>query len=95
MYYEADEQLSGFYGNNTVDDILVKQGTFRGAKKTPKSKRRATLAPQLATVAENNSSASALSRHSSANGATETNDAATESKGSKLKRVFTRRKTVA
>lgn len=95
MFYEADEQLSGFYGNNTVDDILVKQGTVRGAKKVPKSKRRATLTPQLATVAENNTSASALSRHSSTGAAAETNDATTETKGSKLKRVFARRKTVA
>ena len=89
MFYETDDQLTGFYGHKTVDDVLHKQGTFRGAKK---SKRRATVAPQLDTVVENNSSASALSRHSSAN--VDAANASEENRGSKLKRVFTRRKTV-
>jgi len=95
MFYEADDQLSGYYGKKTVDDILLKQGTTRGAKKTPRSQRRATVAPQLDTVAEHNGSASALSRQSSANVAADSTDAPAEGKASKLKRVFTRRKTVA
>ena len=93
MFLESDDQLSGYYGKKTVDDILSKQGTYRGAKKSSK-KRRATVAPQLDTVAEHNGSASALSRHSSAKAALDTADVPAEGKGNMLKRVFTRRKTV-
>jgi hypothetical protein len=93
MFYEAEDQLTGFYGKNTVDDILGRHGTVRGAKKN-KSKRGATVAPQLATVAEHNTSASALSRHSSANAAADAANASEVSRGSKLKRIFTRRNTV-
>ena len=91
MYYEADEVLTGFYGKKTVDDILGRQGTSRSAKKVPRKQRRATVAPQLATVAEHSGSASVLSRQSSANAV---EDMTAENKGSKLKRVFTRRRTV-
>jgi hypothetical protein len=91
MFFEADEVLTGFYGKNTVDDVLKNQGTSRDAKKPSRKQRRATVAPQLATVAEQNGSASALSRHSSANVADGSGQA---DKGSKLKRVFSRRKTV-
>ncbi|OCT51280.1 hypothetical protein CLCR_09227 [Cladophialophora carrionii] len=94
MYYEADDQLSGFYGKKTVDDILSKQGTTRGTKKSSREQRRATVAPQLGTVAEHNGSAAALSRHSSANAAVDNSTAPAESKGSRLKRVFGRRKTI-
>ncbi|KAJ9606538.1 hypothetical protein H2200_008546 [Cladophialophora chaetospira] len=94
MYYEAEDQLSGFYGKKTVDDILTKQGSVRGTKRNTREQRRATVAPQLDTVTEHNGSAAALSRHSSANVAVDTAVAPPEGAGSKLKRVFTRRKTV-
>ena len=96
MYQENDDQLPGFYGHNTVDDILLKQGCVRGVKKT-KTKRRATLAPQLDTVVEGNGCASVSSMHSSINvaGATKAANPSTERRGSAFKRVFSRRKTVA
>ncbi|OAP60314.1 hypothetical protein AYL99_05316 [Fonsecaea erecta] len=94
MYYESDEQLQGFYGTNTLDDILSKQGTTRGAKKPVRKQRRATVAPQLPTLAEHNGSATTLSRQNSAAAGAATANAPTEVKGSKLKRVFTRRKTI-
>ncbi|KIW66802.1 hypothetical protein PV04_06096 [Phialophora macrospora] len=94
MYYEADEQLSGFYGKSTVDDILGKQGTTRGMTKSTRDERRATVAPRLDTVAEHNGSAAALSRRSSANAVVGTSATPAEGKGNKLKRVFNRRKTI-
>jgi hypothetical protein len=94
MFYEADEQLSGFYGKSTVDDILGKQGTTRGMTKSTRDQRRATVAPQLDTVAEHNGSAAALSRHSSANAVVDSPATPAEGKGNKLKRVFHRRKTI-
>jgi hypothetical protein len=90
MYYEADEVLTGFYGHKTADDILAKQGTNRYAK-SKRQMRRATLAAtRLDAVAEHNGSASALSRQGSKTPSADV----TESTGSKLKRVFSRRKTV-
>ncbi|KIW95697.1 uncharacterized protein Z519_04282 [Cladophialophora bantiana CBS 173.52] len=94
MYYESDEQLQGFYGTKTLDDILTRQGTPRSAKKNTRDQRRATVAPQLATVTEHNGSAAALSRENSVAAATNPTHTQTEGKGSKLKRVFTRRKSV-
>lgn len=94
MFYEADDQLNGFYGKKTVDDILNNQGSVRGVKKLKRDQRRATVAPQLEAVAEHNGSAAALSRHSSANVSVRAADTPIETSGSKLKRVFTRRKTV-
>ena len=94
MFYEAEDQLSGFYGKKTVDDILSKQGCVRGVKKNTREQRRATVAPRLDTVTEHNGSATALSRHSSAQAAVDTADAPAEGTGSRLKRVFSRRKTV-
>jgi len=91
MMYEADEVLSGFYGKNTVDDVLAKQGTSRNARKSTRDRRRASIAPQLGTVIEHNGSASALSRH---NSATPADDTTNEGKGNRLKRVFSRRKTI-
>jgi hypothetical protein len=91
MYYETGDQMSGFYGKETVDDVLHKQGTVR---KPLRSKRRATVAPQLDTVAERDGSNTALSRHSSAHAATDTTAPQPEAKESRLKKVFTRRKTL-
>ncbi|KIW32456.1 uncharacterized protein PV07_04002 [Cladophialophora immunda] len=94
MFYESDEQLQGFYGTKTLDDILIKQGTTRGAKKSVRDQRRATVAPQLPTLAEHNGSATTLSRQNSVAQGADATDERPEAKGSKLKRVFTRRKTV-
>ncbi|KIY00902.1 uncharacterized protein Z520_03568 [Fonsecaea multimorphosa CBS 102226] len=94
MYYETGEQLEGFYGTKTLDDILEKHGAVRGVKKSSRNQRRATVAPQLPTLAEHSGSASSLSRHNSAVASADVTNAPAEGKGSKLKRVFARRKTV-
>jgi len=78
MYYETDDQLLGFYGTKTVDDILNSQGS-----KLPKG-RRATVA-KLPTVTEGDSRVADDS----------TDNKPSEYKGNKLKKVFSRRKTVA
>lgn len=98
-YYETEEQLRGFYGTKTVENYLSQPGGFRTGKKENKDLRRATVAPQLDTVVEHNASTAALSRHSTnpiaAEEATTAATATTgENKGNKLKRVFSRRKTV-
>ncbi|KIW85272.1 hypothetical protein Z517_00662 [Fonsecaea pedrosoi CBS 271.37] len=93
LYYENDEQLQGFYGTKTVDDILHKQGTTRGAKKSVRDQRRATVAPQLPTLDEHNGSNTNLSRENSAAASAEATETPPEGKSSRLKRVFTRRKS--
>jgi len=80
MYYETDDQLLGFYGTKTVDDILGSQASRAKA-------RRATVA-KLPTVTEGKSQGADEST------ATKPSEY-TEYKGNKLKKVFSRRKTVA
>lgn len=97
-FFETDEQLHGFYGTKTVDAYLNQPGWKKKEKKVKdkKDQRRATVA-QLPSVPEHNGSTPALSRQNTEQGSTTQEGAApasTESKGSKLKRVFTRRKTI-
>ncbi|KIV86005.1 hypothetical protein PV11_01648 [Exophiala sideris] len=79
LYYEADQPLVGFYGTQTTEEILRKQGA-----KMPKS-RRATVA-QLTTVNEGETLTTP---------APESSAEKESKSGNRLKKVFSRRKSAA
>lgn len=84
MYHESGEQLVGFYGTKTVDQIL--HGQAQDSSKTRKTPRSSVA--KLTTVVEGEGAgAGAGSPESTAN-------KASQEKGSRLKKVFGRRRTV-
>jgi len=85
MYYNAPDGLHGFYGQKTVDDILDSQGG-----KVPKS-RRATVT-RLNPVKEDEA-APLTGVTTPAPGSKPRKTS--EDKGSKLKKVFSRRRSAA
>lgn len=82
MYYEGSEQLRGFYGTKTLETYLTQPGSRSVERKD--TDRRATVA-KLQTLPDSESRATELPGEDTAN----------QTKTSRLKRAFTRRKSVA
>jgi hypothetical protein len=81
MYYRPTEQLHGFYGNKTVDEILNNQGG-----KIPSS-RRATVAQAKV------GNGTAHDEHGQQNRVVTEQAADKENTANRLKKVFSRRKS--
>ncbi|KAK5467812.1 hypothetical protein LTS15_000785 [Exophiala xenobiotica] len=92
MYYHPAEQLHGFYGNKTVDEILNNQGG-----KIPTS-RRATVGQAHAQAQRSTGTGTAHDGHGHGHGqptrvVTEQAVADKENTANRLKKVFSRRKS--
>ncbi|KAJ4509344.1 hypothetical protein HRR83_006340 [Exophiala dermatitidis] len=86
-YYTGDEQLRGFYGTRTLENYLNRPDTGRADASASDMLRRATVA-RVPTVTESNTT-SAIQAPEPAYTKDE------PAKANRLRRVFSRRKTVA
>jgi hypothetical protein len=98
QYYESNVQLEGWYGTKTKQEYLDEPSIFelrrerKKAEKEAKDEQRRQTVSRLGPVAENSelNGDDAVARGGDAVGST-----SKENKGSRLKRVFARRATLA